>query len=599
MRRRSRTQPSTWKYAWHTLVDSLTLRRLRIGCSFVPSTEPENWFAIAPDPRRTTVTAFEMLHGLEHARHEYNTSCVETVMRTKRTHVGRRTGFFDLFVPVASGQVVHGVLVCGPILGARPTVELLRDEWRKISGSSPDPNSEEFLRFVRSTLDSHPFEGRAFELLVSHIESLASKMAGASRLSRRFLDGMDGWLALRRELPEAGMEIAAELVDPDGNANWMASYRVTDRIHEGIERMPNHVVAVAPSAARTGALEAAELLIRAHDLQRVCAAFTSELPNTIAGRIEGEAAFFLIHIDADRKDRTRARLVAFGDRVRRLAQRKLHTDVVCGFSERAVHGGELPIRYDEALRAVLWGLHKNRPLTFYSDAAAQEPTTTAALYRSSRVLYESFAVIQRREAGVAAQQVVKDVLWISSGNLEVMRSHFLEVLWELLALTERRDVVDKRTSSEMLDAFTLRLRTARTTHEVTHSFTQMVRELLDTLERPGELGRRAKLERARRLVEQGRRGAKLDLMSVAADVGMSRSNFARCFRATYGTTFGEFVLGSKIDRSKKLLRSTSLRVTDVSNEAGWSSPSYFHQAFKRLTKMTPEQYKHAVHIERT
>ena len=79
---------------------------------------------------------------------------------------------------------------------------------------------------------------------------------------------------------------------------------------------------------------------------------------------------------------------------------------------------------------------------------------------------------------------------------------------------------------------------------------------------------------------------------------MSRSNFARCFRATYGTTFAAYVLRSKIDRSKKLLRSTELRVTDVSNEAGWSSPSYFHQAFKRLTKMTPEQYKHRVHVER-
>jgi AraC-like DNA-binding protein len=191
------------------------------------------------------------------------------------------------------------------------------------------------------------------------------------------------------------------------------------------------------------------------------------------------------------------------------------------------------------------------------------------------------------------------VLWISSGNLEVMRSHFLEVLWELLSLTERRDVVDRRTSSEWLEGFTVRLRTARTTHEVTHSFTQMVRELLDTVERPGELGRRAKLERARRMVEHGRAHARLDLDSVAASVGMSRSNFARCFRSTYGTTFGEFVLRSRIERSKKLLRGTALKITDVSNEAGWSSPSYFHQAFKRLTKMTPEQYKHRVHIPRS
>jgi AraC-like DNA-binding protein len=545
------------------------------------------------------VTAFELLHGLEHARHEYNTACVDIAMRIGRTHIGERAGFSDLFVPVASADVVHGVLVCGPILRTRPSAESLREKWQSMAGGLADSNSAEFLRFVRSTLDSHPFEGRSFEMLTRHLESIAAKMAGTSRLTRRFVDGMDGWLALRREVPESGMEIASELIDPDGNANWMASYRVTDRIHEGIERMPNYVVAVAPSGTRSDKLETADLLIRTYDLQRLCAASTSSMPNTIAGKIEGEAAFFLTHVDADRKDRARARLVAFGDRVRKLAEQNMGIDVVCGFSERAVHGGELPIRYDEALWAVLWGLHKGRPLTFYSDAGTREPSTSAGLYRSSRVLYESFAVMQRREAAVAAQHVVKDVLWISSGNLEVMRSHFLEVLWELLSLTERRDVVDRRTSSEWLEGFTVRLRTARTTHEVTHSFTQMVRELLDTVERPGELGRRAKLERARRMVEHARSHTRLDLDTVAASVGMSRSNFARCFRSTYGTTFGEFVLRSRIERSKKLLRGTALKITDVSNEAGWSSPSYFHQAFKRLTKMTPEQYKHRVHIPRS
>src|SRR4029078_6130585 len=107
-----------------------------------------------------------------------------------------------------------------------------------------------------------------------------------------------------------------------------------------------------------------ELLVRNYELQRMCAALSSELADTIAGRIEGEAAFFLTHIEADRKDRARSRLLGFGERVRKLAQSTLHIDVACGFSERAVHGGELPARYDEALWAVLWGLHKSRPLTF-------------------------------------------------------------------------------------------------------------------------------------------------------------------------------------------------------------------------------------------
>src|SRR5678810_1225730 len=103
-----RSGSETWKFTWHTLVDSLTLRRLRLGCSFVPRTEPENWFPIAPDPRRTTVTAFELLHGLEHDRHEYNTLCVESAVRARRTYIGDRVGFRDLFVPVVSRDTVHG-----------------------------------------------------------------------------------------------------------------------------------------------------------------------------------------------------------------------------------------------------------------------------------------------------------------------------------------------------------------------------------------------------------------------------------------------------------------------------------------------------------
>ena len=111
-------------------------------------------------------------------------------------------------------------------------------------------------------------------------------MAGVSHLSRRFVEGMSGWLALRRLLPEAGMDTASELVDKDGNAHWMASYRVTDRLHEGIERMPNYVVTVAPSGGKTDALESDELLVRTYELQRMCAALSSELatPSRVGSR---------------------------------------------------------------------------------------------------------------------------------------------------------------------------------------------------------------------------------------------------------------------------------------------------------------------------
>ncbi|HEV8245013.1 MAG TPA: hypothetical protein VGP93_04570, partial [Polyangiaceae bacterium] len=480
MSARHTLRPKTWRATWGAMMGVSTLRQMRLGCSFIPRSEPNNWFAVVDDPRRSTITQFELSQGLEQARTEYNLAYVELARRTRRTQIGHRAGFADLFVPVVDDQSVEGVLVCGPILDQQPSADALKREWQQISGALVDPDDETFLRYVRSVLDSHVFEGRSFEMLVSHVQGLASAMAGTSlRPAKR---DMRSWLALRSRVPEVSMwDVASELVDPHTNARWIASYRGTDRSLLGIARMPNYVVTVAPFFRDAAMLDAAELMLRTHVFQRTCAALASELPNTIAGRLGAEAAFFLTHIATERKDRARSRLVALGERLRRLIRQKLDTDVVCGFSSLAVHGGELPVRYDEAMWAVLWGLHKNEALTFHADTGQKSASPTAGLYRSSRVLCESFARGGRRETAVAAQRVVKDVLWISSGSLEVMRSHFLQILWELLALIEQRDIVDKRTSTEMEMGFTAQLKKARATHEVTNSFTELVSELQGAL----------------------------------------------------------------------------------------------------------------------
>jgi AraC-like DNA-binding protein len=592
----SMSSPEAWMVAWRSLMDASSLHRLRLGCSFVPRTEPDNWFGIADDPRRTTVVSFELSYGLERERSEYGLRGLAIARETKRTHVGERAGFADFFIPVVRAGEVCGVLVCGPVLHHVPTIASLKDAWRGITGAPADPDDEAFLRFVRCTLDSHVYEGDALRRLLRHVESMATTMAGTDSPSARMQDDLSGWLELRRAVPEAGMwDVASEIVDPEKNAQWTASYRATDRELEGIPQMPNFVVAVAPCDPERGELDATALLLRTHALQRACGTFALSLRNTVAGRIGSEAAFFLTFLDTNRPDRERSRLAALADKIDRFSKRILGTEVVCGFGERARHGAELPTRYDEALWAALWGLHKGRKISFYADAGGHDPTSAAGLYRSTRALGQSFTAGRRRETGIAAEQVVKDVLWVSDGGLEVMRSHFLEVLWELLAIAERRDALDRRVSSEMLADFSVRMRRSRTTHDVTHSFTALVRELLHAAERPGQLGRRARLERACRLVESGQ-GTGLDLVTVAARVGMSRSRFAAAFRETYRTSFGQFAQRARLERSKAMLRGTTLKAAEVGAEAGYSSPSYFHQAFKRMVGMTPEQYRQSIRV---
>jgi AraC-like DNA-binding protein len=327
-------------------------------------------------------------------------------------------------------------------------------------------------------------------------------------------------------------------------------------------------------------------------LQRACATLCTDIGGALAGRVGHDAICFVVYMTARREDRLRAKLAAFADRVIRFARRTLGTDLACGIGRRARSGAELPVRHDEALWAALWGLHNGVPVTFYADAAGpHDATSPVALYRSSRSLCESFSLGRAQASMVAAQQIIKDVLWISGGSLQAMRSHFLEVVWELLSIAERRHGTDERASSDTLASITSRLQLARTAHQMTTTFTSIVGELLQAALRPGLLGRRAKLERARRLVEQAGPDHAVDLATIAKRVGLSPGHFSRCFRQAYGMAFGRFVLGSRLKRGQRLLRETRLRIGDVAAEAGFSSASYFVQAFKRATGMTPTAYR--------
>ncbi|NLW14819.1 MAG: AraC family transcriptional regulator [Erysipelothrix sp.] len=53
----------------------------------------------------------------------------------------------------------------------------------------------------------------------------------------------------------------------------------------------------------------------------------------------------------------------------------------------------------------------------------------------------------------------------------------------------------------------------------------------------------------------------------------------------------EFVLNKRLTKAKKLLETTDLSVTQISEITGFGSASYFSQYFKKLIKLSPSQYR--------
>jgi len=86
-------------------------------------------------------------------------------------------------------------------------------------------------------------------------------------------------------------------------------------------------------------------------------------------------------------------------------------------------------------------------------------------------------------------------------------------------------------------------------------------------------------------------GMNLDLRTLAAESGYSVNHFLKMFRQTTGCTPHQFLLKRRIDRAKALIGGKALPLMDVANACGFSSHAQLSRVFRKLTGMTPSDYR--------
>ncbi|WP_317129748.1 AraC family transcriptional regulator [Gillisia hiemivivida] len=72
---------------------------------------------------------------------------------------------------------------------------------------------------------------------------------------------------------------------------------------------------------------------------------------------------------------------------------------------------------------------------------------------------------------------------------------------------------------------------------------------------------------------------------------MSTSNFYRTFRNTLGESPIDYLNAERIKFAKRLIQNTNWKFADIAFKSGFNNISYFNRQFKRLEKITPNQYR--------
>ena len=97
------------------------------------------------------------------------------------------------------------------------------------------------------------------------------------------------------------------------------------------------------------------------------------------------------------------------------------------------------------------------------------------------------------------------------------------------------------------------------------------------------------VDRIKRFIERNCNNVKLDY--IADEMCLSPKYVSRFFNQNNELNYRDYRLQIKIDRAISLLTETHLDVCEIAIELGYQNPESFMRIFKRMTKMTPTQYR--------
>jgi len=84
---------------------------------------------------------------------------------------------------------------------------------------------------------------------------------------------------------------------------------------------------------------------------------------------------------------------------------------------------------------------------------------------------------------------------------------------------------------------------------------------------------------------------KLSVEALANAFFLNSNYFSKLFTKHVGMTPAKFILKTRMEKAKKLLRFTHLSIGEVTEAVGFSDPLYFSRVFHRLVGLSPTQFR--------
>lgn len=83
----------------------------------------------------------------------------------------------------------------------------------------------------------------------------------------------------------------------------------------------------------------------------------------------------------------------------------------------------------------------------------------------------------------------------------------------------------------------------------------------------------------------------ITLSNISHYLNINRCYFCSMFKKETGKSFSHFLNEVRIEKSKSLLLKETLSILEVSLSVGFNNQNYYNTVFKKITNMTPLEYR--------
>jgi len=287
-----------------------------------------------------------------------------------------------------------------------------------------------------------------------------------------------------------------------------------------------------------------------------------------------------------------AQIRAFCEQLRQTIAEQMPFTVTIGMGKRYMGYESIPLSYAEANLARRYHsrLQVNRvvDLSDIQDEQPQEDDSSRYLVQKERELVQIVESNHKKEAQHLINEIVDYLSQRYYTRSDAMRNHCAELV-TLVAWGVIGSGTDEHKVLSVLHHQVRALPSWKTGPDIRAWTLNSLAEMMTLVQDDSQ--QQDSVEVAIQYIQDNYHRSDISLQEVSDEVNLSQSHLSSQFKARTGTSYVKYLTALRMDKAKKLLKTSDQSVSTVAEMVGYPNTTNFYRHFQKQTEMTPAAYR--------